>query len=139
LPWWEIGGTTGGGAHPTRVLPISSALGMLVPFAGSINPVTGTNWEATGVVADVAVPADEGYDVAYFDYVTPTMSPAGGGRRRGSWCVLTRVECYLFHDEAEDPPASREAREPATTRRPELLRPCRTLAVLSFWPGLVRR
>ena len=36
-----------------------------IPFARSINPVTGTNWQGTGVVPDVAVPEAEAYDVAY--------------------------------------------------------------------------
>jgi len=60
-----IGETTGGGAHPTRTVPISPTLAVSVPFARSINPVTGTNWEGTGVVPDIAVPADRAYDVAY--------------------------------------------------------------------------
>jgi hypothetical protein len=60
-----IGETTGGGAHPTRGFPISSTVHIAVPFARSINPVTGTNWEGTGVVPDIAVPADEARDVAY--------------------------------------------------------------------------
>jgi Peptidase family S41/N-terminal domain of Peptidase_S41 in eukaryotic IRBP len=60
-----IGETTGGGAHPTRMVPISETMAISVPFARSINPVTGTNWEGTGVVPDIAVPADRAYDVAY--------------------------------------------------------------------------
>jgi hypothetical protein len=60
-----IGETTGGGAHPTRGQPISATLGISVPFARSINPVTGTNWEGTGVTPDVAVPAEQAFDVAY--------------------------------------------------------------------------
>jgi C-terminal processing protease CtpA/Prc len=36
-----------------------------IPFARSVNPVTGTNWQGTGVVPDVAVPEAEAYDVAY--------------------------------------------------------------------------
>jgi hypothetical protein len=60
-----IGETTGGGAHPTRMVPISSTLAIAVPFARSINPVTGTNWQGTGVVPDIAVPAAQAYDVAY--------------------------------------------------------------------------
>jgi hypothetical protein len=36
-----------------------------IPFARSVNPVTGTNWEGTGVVPDVTVPEAEAYDVAY--------------------------------------------------------------------------
>jgi C-terminal processing protease CtpA/Prc len=60
-----IGEKTGGGAHPTRPFPISAAVHIAVPFARSINPVTGTNWQGTGVVPDTAVPADQAYDVAY--------------------------------------------------------------------------
>jgi len=60
-----IGETTGGGAHPTRMIPISETLAVAVPFARSVNPVTGTNWQGTGVVPDTEVPADQAYDVAY--------------------------------------------------------------------------
>ena len=60
-----IGETTGGGAHPTRTIPISETVAVSVPFARSVNPVTGTNWQGTGVVPDTAVPAAEAYDVAY--------------------------------------------------------------------------
>ena len=60
-----IGETTGGGAHPTRPFPISAAVHIAIPFARSINPVTGTNWQGTGVVPDVRVPQEQAYDVAY--------------------------------------------------------------------------
>jgi hypothetical protein len=60
-----IGETTGGGAHPTRVQPLSPTMTISVPFARSVNPITGTNWEGTGVVPDVSVAAEEAYDVAY--------------------------------------------------------------------------
>ena len=60
-----IGETTGGGAHPTSVLPISLTMTIGVPCARSVNPVTGTNWEGTGVVPDIPVPATDACDVAY--------------------------------------------------------------------------
>ena len=60
-----IGETTGGGAHPTRPFPISAAVHIAIPFARSINPVTGTNWQGTGVIPDIPVPADDAYRVAY--------------------------------------------------------------------------
>jgi hypothetical protein len=60
-----IGETTGGGAHPTRGFPISRAVHIGIPFARSVNPITGTNWQGTGVIPDVAVPEAEAYDVAY--------------------------------------------------------------------------
>jgi hypothetical protein len=60
-----IGETTGGGAHPTGMRPLSATMAISVPFARSVNPITGTNWEGTGVVPDVSVAAGEAYDVAY--------------------------------------------------------------------------
>ena len=60
-----IGEATGGGAHPTRVLPISASLNIAVPFARSVNPVTGTNWQGTGLVPDIAAGEAEALDVAY--------------------------------------------------------------------------
>jgi Peptidase family S41/N-terminal domain of Peptidase_S41 in eukaryotic IRBP len=60
-----IGETTGGGAHPTRGFPISPSVHIGIPFARSVSPVTGTNWQETGVVPDVAVPEAEARDVAY--------------------------------------------------------------------------
>ncbi len=60
-----IGETTGGGAHPTTGALVTPTLVVLIPFARSVNPVTGTNWEGTGVTPDVAVPADEAFGVAY--------------------------------------------------------------------------
>jgi Peptidase family S41/N-terminal domain of Peptidase_S41 in eukaryotic IRBP len=60
-----VGETTGGGAHPTRGFPISTAVHIGIPFARSVNPVTGTNWQGTGVVPDVPEDAERAYDVAY--------------------------------------------------------------------------
>jgi hypothetical protein len=60
-----VGETTGGGAHPTRPFPISPAVHIGIPFARSVNPVTGTNWQGTGVVPDLATTAEQAYAVAY--------------------------------------------------------------------------
>ncbi len=60
-----IGEATGGGAHPTRPFPISAAVHIGVPFARSISPVTGTNWQGTGVIPDTPAPAGQAYGVAY--------------------------------------------------------------------------
>ncbi|MBB5873185.1 hypothetical protein F4553_006619 [Allocatelliglobosispora scoriae] len=60
-----IGRTTRGGAHPTDAFPITPTLEITVPVARSINPVTGTNWEGTGVTPDIDVDAEGAFDVAY--------------------------------------------------------------------------
>jgi C-terminal processing protease CtpA/Prc len=72
-----IGEVTRGGAHPTRRFPVSATLEVAVPNARSINPVTGTNWEGTGVVPDVATPSEDALGVAYrsaLDHVLTTAT-----------------------------------------------------------------
>jgi C-terminal processing protease CtpA/Prc len=60
-----IGRATRGGAHPTDAFPLTPTLEITIPVARSINPVTGTNWEGTGVIPDLEVPAEQAFDVAY--------------------------------------------------------------------------
>lgn len=60
-----VGETTGGGAHPTRGFRVNDHFGVRVPFARSVNPVTKTNWEGTGVKPDVAVPAGQALHTAH--------------------------------------------------------------------------
>lgn len=59
-----VGETTGGGAHPRVAFDLSSHLQLHVPTARSVNAVTGSNWESTGVIPDVACPAEKALDVA---------------------------------------------------------------------------
>jgi hypothetical protein len=54
-----VGETTGGGAHPLRPYPLSDGFAIGVPFGRPISPVTKTDWEGTGVVPDVKVPAPD--------------------------------------------------------------------------------
>lgn len=61
-----VGETTGGGAHPVngrRFPSLNIIVG--VPFAYAKNPITEDNWEGSGVVPDIDVPADEAFDVAH--------------------------------------------------------------------------
>lgn len=61
-----VGETTGGGAHPVAEHYFANLnIGIRVPFGRAINPITGTNWEGTGVTPDVEVPADQALDRAY--------------------------------------------------------------------------
>jgi hypothetical protein len=60
-----IGETTGGGANPGGFFPLPAGLGMFIPTGRAINPVTGKNWEGTGVEPDEKVSAEDAYNVAY--------------------------------------------------------------------------
>lgn len=59
-----VGEVTGGGAHPTALHPLGDEFVAAIPFAQTINAITGSNWEGSGVQPDVAVPADQALDVA---------------------------------------------------------------------------
>jgi len=59
-----VGETTGGGAHPVSGHPVADYFMVGVPFAESLDPVTKTNWEGTGVEPDVKVSADDALDTA---------------------------------------------------------------------------
>ena len=52
-----VGDTTGGGAHPGGYRRVTEHFGVWVPSGRAVNPVTGTNWEGTGVRPDLPVPA----------------------------------------------------------------------------------
>jgi hypothetical protein len=59
-----VGETTGGGANPGGRVELTKHLSAFVPSGRAINPVTGKNWEGTGVVPDVQVEADRALDTA---------------------------------------------------------------------------
>lgn len=60
-----IGKTTAGGAHPLEAFWIHPQIEAFIPAWRAINPLTGTNWEGTGVVPDVDVPPENALKVAY--------------------------------------------------------------------------
>jgi hypothetical protein len=54
-----VGETTGGGAHPGSSVLLAGSFVAFIPTGRAINPITGTNWEGTGVTPDVAVASGE--------------------------------------------------------------------------------
>jgi len=47
----------------------------------AINPITGTNWEGTGVVPDIAVPAADALRVAHVEALKQVLDRLGDGPR----------------------------------------------------------
>lgn len=61
-----VGETTGGGAHPVEFHYFDKLqFGITVPFGRAINPISGTNWEGTGIKPHIEVPQQEALDKAY--------------------------------------------------------------------------
>jgi tRNA(Ser,Leu) C12 N-acetylase TAN1 len=59
-----VGEVTGGGSHLTSTERIDDRFNIRVPYARPINPITNTDWEGTGVIPDVKVPAAEALEGA---------------------------------------------------------------------------
>jgi hypothetical protein len=60
-----IGETTGGGAHPCRRVTFKDLkVKLSLPYGRAVNPITGTNWEGTGIEPHIQVPRDQALEVA---------------------------------------------------------------------------
>ncbi|MFK8908496.1 S41 family peptidase [Streptomyces sp. YS-3] len=59
-----VGEATRGGAHPREGWTVHPHLELSVPVARAVNPVSGTNWEGTGVQPDVLCDAEAALDRA---------------------------------------------------------------------------
>ncbi len=59
-----IGETTGGGANPGGMFPVTGALVIFIPTGRAINPITKTNWEGVGVVPEIKCAADKALETA---------------------------------------------------------------------------
>lgn len=80
-----IGETTGGGAHPTDVRLFANVfVAISVPYGRAINPITGTNWEGTGIEPHIQVPQADALDVAYIEALKKMAEKATDPEIKGS-------------------------------------------------------
>ncbi|HYH98391.1 S41 family peptidase [Hyalangium sp.] len=89
-----VGETTGGGAHPIEPHFLADVhLLAIIPFGRSVSPITGTNWEGTGVEPDIKVPADKALEAAHLDALKKLQAQAKDDeqRRQLRWS-LQKVE-----------------------------------------------
>lgn len=110
-----IGETTGGGAHPVSFHYFEELqFGIGVPYGRAINPISGTNWEGTGIKPDIEVPQEKAYDTAYKlavkNLLTKTKTPEekrrlesdiniGGYRLLGSKKVKEAIKIFEMNVE----------------------------------------
>jgi hypothetical protein len=73
-----VGDTTGGGAHPVDDhwfrIDDQVYVGARIPFGRAINPISGTNWEGTGVYPDIAVSSEQALDQAQADFLEKRLT-----------------------------------------------------------------
>jgi hypothetical protein len=60
-----IGEKTDGGAHAGVSYRIHPHFEAFIPIGRTINPLTGTNWEGSGVTPDISVPSQASFNTAY--------------------------------------------------------------------------
>jgi hypothetical protein len=60
-----IGDRTGGGAHRVTGMPINQGFLIMCPYSRNVNPITGTNWEGTGVQPDIKVASEQALTKAH--------------------------------------------------------------------------
>ena len=77
-----VGETTGGGAHPGGVRPITQYFGIWLPTGRAINPITKTNWEGTGIEPHIKVPAEQALTAAHLDALKKVRASATDQRHR---------------------------------------------------------
>lgn len=76
-----VGETTGGGAHPGTFRRLGEHFVAFIPSGRAINPVSGTNWEGTGVAPDIAVPANQALKTAQIAALQAVRDAAQAGPR----------------------------------------------------------
>lgn len=78
-----IGETTGGGAHPVEIhVWPELKMSLSVPFGRAVNPISGTNWEGTGIEPHIQVPEGEALEVAHLKALEKLAGKAGEGPER---------------------------------------------------------
>jgi C-terminal processing protease CtpA/Prc len=96
-----VGETTGGGANPGGPVELTKNLTAFVPTGRAINPITGSNWEGTGVEPDVQVPAKMALETAQSLALRKLIDGCQDGDRRQALSeALHRVELDLASLEA---------------------------------------
>lgn len=77
-----VGKTTGGGAHPVETYDIEGyPVYVTLPFGRAVNPITGTNWEGTGIEPHIDCDVEKALDVAHLEAIKGLEEKAEGDRR----------------------------------------------------------
>ena len=89
-----VGEQSRGGAHPVDLFRFKDlSCQLLSPIARSVNPITDSNWEGTGVTPDIDVPADEALNTALTDLFHRLKDSTDDETKTQRWdWGLTRVK-----------------------------------------------
>lgn len=81
-----VGDATGGAANPGGMVPAGGGFAVFVSGGSPVNPITGRNWEGTGVQPDVPTPWDQALTKAQ-ELALQTIVSNDGQRTDAAWAL----------------------------------------------------
>ena len=81
-----VGEASGGAANPGGMVPVGGGFAVFISQGSPRNPVTGRNWEGTGVQPDVAAPWDQALTRAH-TLALETILAGDAGRTDAAWAL----------------------------------------------------
>jgi hypothetical protein len=100
-----VGETTGGGANAGGVLDVPPFFRVYMPMGRPVDGKTGTNWEGTGVLPDLATSARDALSTAHISALKTLRAKAGDDADR------TRLDWALQRAEAARDPVNLTAKD----------------------------
>ena len=100
-----VGETTGGGAHPQMPFSVGQGFVVFIPFARSVNPVTKTDWEGTGVIPDVKTTANDAFTKAQELIFRNLLLTATDQKVKNKY--LYYINALLVNDANKQPPLNK--------------------------------
>ena len=84
-----VGEKTAGAANPVDDKVIQDVFVMHLPTGRPINPISGTNWEQTGIEPHISVPAEQALDAAYLMALEKALKKAedNGQKFQINWAL----------------------------------------------------
>lgn len=77
-----VGETTRGGANPAKDFRINEHFSLLVPIGRAVNPITGTNWEGTGIKPDIEATEAQALKTAHLAALRKLLDTATSERKK---------------------------------------------------------
>ena len=81
------------------VFRISAHFAAFIPTGRAINPITGTNWEGTGVIPDIEVPQEDAFKKAYRMALVRVREEIGGASGEAQKMLLEEIEKAIAEQE----------------------------------------
>lgn len=97
-----VGEQSAGAANVGGIFPVDEKLGVFIPIGTPINPVTGSNWEGTGIAPDFVVPAQAALPYAEQLALTAVLARQSDG----PGAAYTRAVLEALRAQGSHPPGA---------------------------------